>query len=166
MTRRYVVAFVMAVMICTLPFLFGKPAKGATQEIVMVEETVTGTWDKALRESITNVDKLTGKTRMVLGKCVADVKCIKVKNAVTPAGTVGICYDCDLTYFTARIELNNSWTGDKPRRHLATHELAHAFGLAHNPLSTSLMYRRMTKLNGQPVPYVFIASEITYLKGK
>jgi hypothetical protein len=170
MTRK--IAFAMAVLACIAPFLFGKPAEASPipvdRNVIWVEEHVSGSYDAMLRKSVADVDRYTGKTRMLIGWCKPRMKCIEVWQKDLKGSRVGQCEFCTDGSFTdfpkVVITVDPSWRGDYARKHLLTHELGHAFGLRHNPQMTSVMYKWMM-VNNKFAPYKFTNSELAHLKG-
>lgn len=130
---------------------------------VMIQESLGGQWDTALRQSIKYVDGYT-RTRMVIGSCRSyALRCITVGYG-TPSSRswVGQCGPaCGPSQKVSRIVVRKTWAGSGPvaaKKRLLTHELAHAFRVGHNPRFTSVMYGWVYR-NWVLSPYTFTAAE-------
>lgn len=130
---------------------------------VMIQESLGGEWDTALRQSISFLDRYT-KTRMVIGSCRAyAARCVTVRYG-SPAkrSWVGQCGpSCGPSRAVSGIVIRKTWQGSGPvaaKKRLLTHELGHAFGLGHNTRFSSVMYGWVYR-NWVPCPYSFTAAE-------
>jgi hypothetical protein len=130
---------------------------------VMIQESVGGEWQTALRQSVKFLDKYT-RTRMVIGPCrAAALRCVTVRYG-TPGrkAWVGQCGPgCSPDRAVSRIVVRKTWKGSGPvaaKKRLLTHELAHAFGIEHNDRFTSVMYGWVYR-NWTMTPYKFTAGE-------
>lgn len=130
---------------------------------VMIQESVGGEWDTALRQAVRFVDGYTG-TRMVIGSCRSYAKrCITIRYG-TPSkkAWVGQCGPgCGPSRDVSRIVIRKSWKGSGPvaaKKRLLAHEIAHAFGVDHNPKFTSVMYGWVYR-NWKLSPWKFTTAE-------
>lgn len=156
-----------AVAVAILVGWGASPATAApriTKTTVVVQESVGGQWDTALRQAMKYLDRYTGKTRMVVGKCTQRAqRCITVRYG-TPdrKAWVGQCGpSCGPSRPVSRVIVRKTWAGSGPlaaKKRLLTHELAHAFGLDHNPRFTSVMYGWVYR-DWVLSPYTFTAAE-------
>lgn len=147
------------------------PASAAVRidkNTVVIQESVGGEWDTALRQAVRFVDQYTG-TRMVIGKCKTYAKrCITVaygkpvnKNWVGQCGP-----DCGPSRPVSRIIVRKTWKGSGPiaaKKRLLAHEIAHAFRVDHNPKFTSVMYGWVYR-NWKLSPWKFTAAEKRQLR--
>ena len=162
MKRAMTVALASAVAVTLAP----APASAATKidkNTVMIQESVGGEWDTALRQAIRFVDPYTG-SRMVIGSCRAAAKrCITVRYG-TPKykSWVGQCGpSCGPGRSVSTIVVRKTWQGSGPvaaKKRLMAHELAHAYGVHHNPRFTSVMYGWVYR-NWKLSPWKFTAAE-------
>lgn len=146
-------------------FVIGTRAEAATitANTVIVRESLNGTWDSALRTSLSAVDRYTGETRMVIGKCDSRHRCITFRYGNPPGNLVGWCSPCGIRSGEDIITVYKGYGNSTTRRHLLTHETAHAFGVGHNSKPISVMYKDM-KYNGKLTPYTFTKTELAILK--
>lgn len=167
--KRMVMAALLAL---TVALGFGaSPATAAVKidkNTIMIQESVGGEWDTALRQAIRFVDPYT-KTRMVVGSCRSYAKrCITVRYG-TPSkkAWVGQCGpSCGTSRSVSTIVIRKSWKGSGPvaaKKRLMAHELAHAHGVHHNSRFTSVMYGWVYR-NWVLSPWKFTAAEKRTLK--
>lgn len=128
---------------------------------VIVHETLSGSWDRALRSAMPFVDRYTTST-MRRGRCNATNRCIIVRHGTAPGrargwAAGGTSHRCTIT--VERIP-GAPWSY---RRALLEHELAHCFGVGHNARPTSRMYAPLVH-RGKLVPRKFTAGERAILR--
>lgn len=163
-----IVAWIVALITgAALSLTIAQPAQAgffttAVKPTIYVQESVSGVWDKPLRQAVSYVDHRTGKSHMVIGKCHQGYRCIHIKFGNPGGSLVG-------SEQGSTIILRRNWYGysrnKDSRRHLIIHELGHYFGEGHNRSTHNVMYSTLF-YNGHLCTTSFNTAQLNRLKGK